>query len=56
MPLVALLAVAAGGLQGWRWFEQGEWPLLVGSGAAVLVGLPLGGAIAIRAVLHIPDN
>jgi DNA helicase HerA-like ATPase len=54
MPLVALLAVAAGGLQGWRWYTQGEWPLLVAAGAAALVALPLAGAIATR-VLRRPE-
>lgn len=47
-PVVAFMALAAGGLQGWQWYEAGEWGLIVAAGAALFVGLPLVGAIAMR--------
>ena len=48
LPLVALLAMALAGLQGWRWYSAGEWPLLVASGLGCLVGLPLVGSLVVR--------
>ncbi|MCY4639609.1 MAG: hypothetical protein OXC94_04635 [Chloroflexi bacterium] len=48
VPLVALLAVLAAGLQGWRWYEAGEWMLLLAGGAAFFVALPAAAALAVR--------
>ena len=48
LPIAGLLAVTAGGLQGWRWYEAGEWPLLVAGGIAAFVGIPLAAALAMR--------
>ena len=44
LPLVAALAIVAAGLQGWRWYEAGEWLRLGGAGTASLIGVPLVGA------------
>ena len=48
LPIAGLLAVVVGGLQGWRWYEAGEWPLLVAGGIAAFVGIPLAAALAMR--------
>ncbi len=48
LPIAGLLAVVAAGLQGWRWYEAGEWPLLVAGGIGALVGVPLAAALAAR--------
>ena len=48
LPIANLLAVVVGGLQGWRWYEAGEWPLLVAGGIAAFVGIPLAAALAMR--------
>ena len=48
LPIAGLLAVVVGGLQGWRWYEAGEWPLLVAGSIAAFVGIPLAAALAMR--------
>lgn len=48
IPLVALLALTALGLQGYTWYRAGELLPLAGTGAAGLVGLPLVAALAAR--------
>ncbi|MEZ4503155.1 MAG: TraM recognition domain-containing protein [Dehalococcoidia bacterium] len=48
LPLVAALGIGAAGLQGWRWYEAGEWLRLAAGGSAMFVGLPLIGAVAVR--------
>ena len=48
LPIAGLLAVAAGGLQGWRWHVEGEWPLLIAGGIGACVGLPLAAALIVR--------
>ena len=47
VPMVAALALVAGGLQGWRWWVEGEWELLAAGGAGVLVALPAAAALAV---------
>jgi len=47
-PLVAVMALGAAGLQGWRWYEAGEWALLGMAGAAGFVGAPLLGTLTMR--------
>ena len=41
LPLVALFALAAAGLQGYRWYEAGQLLPLFAAGAAAVLGLPL---------------
>ena len=48
LPIAGLLAVVVGCLQGWRWYEAGEWPLLVAGGIGAFVGIPLAAALAMR--------
>ncbi len=48
LPLAGLLAAVAGGVQGWRWYAEGEWALLAAASAAAFVGLPLACALAWR--------
>ena len=47
-PLVAVMALGAAVLQGWRWYEAGEWASLGMASAAGLVGVPLLGRVAMR--------
>ncbi|GMU39442.1 MAG: hypothetical protein AMXMBFR23_03080 [Chloroflexota bacterium] len=48
MPIVVLMALGAAVLQGWRWYEAGEWALLAGTGAGAFIVVPLLAAIAMR--------
>ncbi len=48
MPIVVLMALGAAVLQGWRWYEAGEWALLVGTGAGAFLAVPLLAALAVR--------
>ncbi|MPZ99100.1 MAG: TraM recognition domain-containing protein [Dehalococcoidia bacterium] len=48
VPVVAMMGLGATVLQGWRWYEAGEWALLAAVGGAALVGLPLLAAIGMR--------
>lgn len=47
-PIVALMALGAGTLQAWSWYEAGEWALLAFAAVASLVIVPLLGAVAVR--------
>jgi len=47
-PIVAMLALGAGGLQAWSWYEAGEWVRLGATAAGGLVGVPLLAAVAVR--------
>ena len=38
---------AAAGLQGWQWYEAGEWGLLAGAAGVGAVGIPAAGALAV---------
>ncbi|MDP2674619.1 MAG: hypothetical protein Q8Q00_06910 [Dehalococcoidia bacterium] len=48
LPFVALFGIGAAGLQGYRWYQAGDFLPLVGMSAAGLVGLPLAAALAAR--------
>ncbi len=48
LPFVALFAIGAIGLQGYRWYQAGDILPLVGAGAAGLLGLPLVAALVAR--------
>src|SRR5690606_28989864 len=47
-PVVAFMALSAVGLQGWRWYEAGEWAWLAAAAGASFVAVPLLGAVAMR--------
>lgn len=47
-PIVAFMALGATGVQGWRWYEGGEYALLGAAGVAAFIVLPFLGAIAMR--------
>ncbi|GMU40683.1 MAG: hypothetical protein AMXMBFR23_15490 [Chloroflexota bacterium] len=47
-PIVALMALGAGGLQAWTWYGAREWALLGAAAAGGLVVLPLLAAAAVR--------
>ncbi len=48
LPFLGLLATASAGLQGWRWYEGGDWQALIVSAVVALVGLLIGGVLAAR--------
>ncbi len=48
LPFLALFAVGAIGLQGYRWYQAGDILPLVGAGAAGLLGLPLAMGLVAR--------
>jgi len=48
VPLAAAMAAAAALLQGWRWYEAGEWALIAAAGSGLLVGIPVIAALAVR--------
>ena len=48
LPLAGALALGAGSLQGWRWYEAGEWGVLVACASAALVALPAAALLAGR--------
>ena len=54
LPLVMLFALAAAGLQGYRWYEAGQLLPLIAAGAAGLVGVPLL-ALAAARLLRKPE-
>ncbi len=47
-PIVALMALGAGALQAWDWYEAGAWALLGAAAAGGLVVLPLLAAVTVR--------
>jgi len=55
VPLLALMGVGAGVLQGWRWYEAGEWMSLALSACGVLAASVLSAAIWTR-VLRRPES
>jgi len=48
IPLAVAMAATAGLLQGWRWYEAGDWALLGAAGAGVFVGVPALAAVGVR--------
>lgn len=48
LPLLALFGIGAAGVQGYLWYQSGDFLPLAGMGAAGLVGLPLAAALAAR--------